>query len=312
MPKFLKILFASFLLIFSFFLVQACKDKNEKEALKAKGEKATFYIDETIMPMMEEQVSVFQSQRDVTINLVPKAETEILKMAQNEESGLMVMSRVLSDGEQRAFTNKKIVPKITQIAIDGIALIVNSKSNDTIIDLQNIIDFMQGKPVANIKGLVFDNPNSSTINYMKKLASVKDVDNKNVFALKTSNEVIKYISENDGYIGVIGVNWMTQPMPDMQKFTSSVRVLGVKNVKSKPNSDVYYKPSQVNLSEGLYPLVRKIYMLNYEGNFGLGTSFVTFVAGATGQKIILKSGLGPVRLELREVKVRDNITTEKK
>lgn len=311
MPKFLKITFASFLLIFGFFLVHSCKDKKEQEALEAKETKATFYIDETIMPLMDDQVSVFESQRDAKVTLVPKAETEILAMVQNQESGLIVMSRTLTDGEQKAFTNKKIVPKVTQIAIDGIALIVNTKSNDTVVDLQNIVDFMQGKSVPLIKGLVFDNPNSSTINYMKNLSSIKEIDGKNVFALKTSNEVIKYVSENDGYIGVVGVNWMTQPTPDMQKFTDAVRVLGVKNVKTMPNATEYYKPSQVNLAEGYYPLIRKIYMLNYEGARGLGTGFATFVAGEVGQKIVLKSGLAPVRLELREVKVRKEIENQK-
>lgn len=311
MPKYLKLIFASFVIVFGFMIIHSCKDKKEQEALAARETKATFYIDETVMPVMEDQVSVFESQREAKVTLVPKAETEILAMIQNQESGLMVMSRVLTESEQRVFTKKKIVPKITQIAIDGIALIVNTKSNDTIVDLQNIVNFMQGKSVPLIKGLVFDNPNSSTINYMKTLSSVENIDGKNVFALKTSDEVIKYISENDGYIGVVGVNWMTQPMPDMQKFTDAVRVLGVKNVKSMPNSTEYYKPSQVNLAGGFYPLVRKIYMLNYEGARGLGTGFANFVAGDVGQKIILKSGLAPVRLELREVKVRKEINTEK-
>lgn len=311
MPKFLKLLFASFVLIFGFLVVYSCQNKKEQEILNAKETKATVYVDETIMPIMEEQVSVFESQREAKVTLIPKAETEILAMVQKQDSGLLVMSRTLTDAEQRAFTKKNIVPKITQIAIDGIALIVNTKSNDTVIDLQNIINFMQGKSVPLIKGLVFDNPNSSTINHMKSLASIKEIDGKNVFALKTSNEVIKYVSENDGYIGVVGVNWMTQPMPDMQKYTSSVRVLGVKNVKTMPNSELYYKPSQVNLADGFYPLVRKIYMLNYEGSRGLGTSFATFVAGDVGQKIVLKSGLAPVRLELREIKVRKEINTEK-
>ena len=259
---------------------------------------------------MQDEVAVFESQKEVKITLVPKAETQILSDIQSGESGLLVMSRVLTEGEQRAFTNKKIVPKITQVAIDGIALIVNKRATYSIVDLQNVIDFMQGKPVPSIKGLVFDNPNSSTINYLKSVASVKDIDNKNVFALKTNDEVIKYISEKDGYIGVVGVNWITQPMPDMKQFTDAVKILAVKNVKSAPDSSKYYKPSQTNLAEGSYPLVRKIYMLNYEGARGLGTGFASFVAGDIGQKIVTSAGLAPVRLELREVKVRKEINTK--
>lgn len=310
MPKYLKIILFSFLIVFAVVSINSCKDEKDKEAAALNETKATFLIDETLFPFMEEQVSVFESQKEAKVTLIPKPETEILSKIQNGENGLLVMSRILTVAEQRAFTNKKITPKITQIAIDGIALIVNRKTTDSIIDLQSIIDFMQGKSISSIKGLVFDNPNSSTINYMKSLAAVKDIDNKNVFALKTNDDVIKYISEKDGYIGVVGVNWITQPMPDMKQYTENVRILAVKNVKTAPHASAYYKPSQVNLAEGLYPLVRKIYMLNYEGSRGLGTSFATFVAGDVGQKIVTTAGLAPVRLELREVKVRKEINTK--
>lgn len=284
------------------FFIDSCADKKVKE-----NEIATFYVDETVMPMLDDQLAVFHSERAEKINLVPKTEGAILDLLKNDSTKLVVMSRVLSKREEKIFTDKGIIPRITQIAIDGVALIANNKAKDTVIDLQNVIDFMNGEQVAAIKGLVFDNASSSTIDLLSKKASVTKVDGKNIFALKSNNDVIKYISENDGYIGVVGVNWMTQPMPDMLNSTNNVRVLAVKNVKSEPNSSEYYKPSQSNLAEGLYPLSRKIYMLNYEGSVGLGMGFATFVAGDVGQRVVLKSGLAPVRLALREVKVRKDI-----
>ena len=302
MPKYLRFLLFSSVFVLTIFFIDSCADKKKKV-----DEAATFYVDETVMPMMEDQLAVFHSQRPEKINLIPKTEVAIVDLLKNDSTRLVVMSRTLSKGEEKRFTDKGIVPRITQIAIDGVALVANSKAKDTVIDLQNVIDFMNGKSVATIKGLVFDNANSSTIDFLSKKASVTKVDSKNIFALKSSNDVIKYISENEGYIGVVGVNWMTQPMPDMLNSTSNVKVLAVKNVKSAPNSTEYYKPSQSNLAEGLYPLTRKIYMLNYEGSVGLGMGFATFVAGDVGQRIVLKSGLAPVRLTLREVKVRKDI-----
>jgi phosphate transport system substrate-binding protein len=43
-------------------------------------------------------------------------------------------------------------------------------------------------------------------------------------------------------IGVIGVNWLTQPLPDMQKYVDNV-ALSVKGFKENG----YYKPSQNNI-----------------------------------------------------------------
>jgi phosphate transport system substrate-binding protein len=65
---------------------------------------------------------------------------------------------------------------------------------------------------------------------MSDLAKIKAVPDKGVF-FKSNNEVIKYVSENDGMIGVIGVNWLTQPLPDMQKYVDNVASLSVKGFK---------------------------------------------------------------------------------
>jgi phosphate transport system substrate-binding protein len=56
---------------------------------------------------------------------------------------------------------------------------------------------------------------------MSDLAKIKAVPDKGVFRLNLIT-VIKYVSENDGMIGVIGVNWLTQPLPDMQKYVDNV------------------------------------------------------------------------------------------
>lgn len=60
-------------------------------------------------------------------------------------------------------------------------------------------------------------------------------------------------------------------------------------------------PTQSNLAGGTYPLRRRMYALNMEGKTGLGTGFVSFVAGHKGQRIILKSGLAPHTIPARNV-----------
>ena len=56
-----------------------------------------------------------------------------------------------------------------------------------------------------------------------------------------------------------------------------------------------------------YPFTRKIYLLNYQGRTGLGMGFASYLAGETGQRIILKSGLSPKRFPSREIDVRGKI-----
>jgi phosphate transport system substrate-binding protein len=49
---------------------------------------------------------------------------------------------------------------------------------------------------------VFDNPNSSTARYMKELAGIEELP-KRVYSFKVNKDVVKFISENDGMIGLL-------------------------------------------------------------------------------------------------------------
>ena len=84
-----------------------------------------------------------------------------------------------------------------------------------------------------------------------------------------------------------------------------VNLVQVLAVQSKDNS--LSKPSQDNIASGSYPLTREIKMLNYQGSSGLGMGFASFVGGDIGQRIILKSGLVPIRIPGRNIKIRSKI-----
>ncbi len=62
-------------------------------------------------------------------------------------------------------------------------------------------------------------------------------------------------------------------------------------------------PSQGTLADGGYPLRRRVYAILTEWKSGLGTGFVSFVAGHKGQRIILKHGLAPHKVPAREVQI---------
>ena len=291
-----------FVLFFIGFLFVMCNQQEKKNTNKEsilKGT-ATILVDETLTPIIEDQVAVFESKYDAKINIVSKSESEVVISLFKEKSGIAVLSRNLTIEENKIFEQKKITPKITKFATDAIALISNKAHKDTLIDLKNVIEFMQGKQNSSIKGLVFDNPNSSTVRYMNDLAGIKEIPQKGVFSFKTNQEVIKFVAQNEGMIGVVGVNWLFQPMPDMQQYVNKVNVLGVKSLSGGD----YYMPSQNNIAEGKYPLARDLFIINGQGYTGLGMGFASFVAGDIGQRIILKSGLLPVRIPGRKIMIR--------
>jgi len=289
------------ILVSVIFIFSSCK-KNENEVANdesiLKG-KATIYVDETITPIVEDEVMVFESKYDAKFTLISKSESEVLNSLFSKKAKIVILARNLTKKELNIFEQSKIVPKITKFAVDGIAFVANKSSSDTLIALKDVIGFMKGERSSRIKGLVFDNPNSSTVNYMNNLAGLSELADKDVYTFKTNNEVLKFVSENDGMIGVVGVNWLSQPKASMNQVINNINVLSVKGLKMEG----YYAPSQNNFAEGTYPLLRDLYIVNCQGSSGLGMGIASFVAGDIGQRIVLKSGLLPYKIPSRKLNI---------
>jgi phosphate transport system substrate-binding protein len=286
---------------------------NQKERLDTNNEiilkgNATLLVDETLTPIIEDQVAVFESNYKAKIKIISKSESEIVNSFLTEKSVIAVLSRRLSDEENKIFEQKKIIPKTTKFATDAIAFISNKSKKDTLIELKSIIEFLQGKDNAKIKGLVFDNPNSSTVRFMNEIAGINKAPEKGIYSFKSNEEVIRFVSENKGMIGVVGVNWLSQPNPDMNQFVKEINILSVKSLKDSN----YYSPTQNNIAEGKYPLARDLYIINCQGYSGLGMGFASFIGGDIGQRIVLKSGLLPTKIPGRKINIRKEISNDKK
>ncbi|WP_394774125.1 PstS family phosphate ABC transporter substrate-binding protein [Flavobacterium sp.] len=292
------------------FLFAMCnqKSKNESDQETILKGSMDITVDETIKPIVEDMVAVFEgTYYDAKISIKPKSEAELINDLLNQKAKVVVITRDLTQGEKDRFAKSKINPRVTPFAKDAIAFVTNKGNKDTLIALKTVIDFLQGKSDSGIKGLVFDNPNSSTVRYMKELAKVKDIPSNNVFSFKTNDEVIKFVSENDGMIGVVGVNWLYQPSPNMLDIVKKINVMSVKGI----NGDKYYDPTQNDLGEMKYPLARDLFIVNCQGYTGLGMGFASFISGDIGQRIVLKSGLLPIRTPGRNLKIRSQIINDK-
>lgn len=292
-------------------VVSACKEKSDGETVETiLAGKETVYVDQTLLSIVEEQQAVFESQYDAQLTLVSKSESEVINDLLSDKTRIAITTRKLTAEEENYFKQKKIPGKITHFASDAIVFITNKVNQDTLVDLQEVFNLLQEKE-SKIKGLVFENPNSSIVSYMNQLAGVENKIKKNIFSFNSQKEVLEYVTKNPGTIGVIGLNLFLQTTPDTEQYKSNIAVMSVRNVKSANHNTAYYKPTQSNLGEGLYPLKRPIYLLNYQGKNGLGMGFASFVAGDIGQRIILKSGLLPVRIPSRELNVRKEIINNK-
>jgi phosphate transport system substrate-binding protein len=204
------------------------------------------------------------------------------------------------------------VLRVTKVAIDAIALIVNKNNKDTLLTLEqvknlfsgNVKQWKQVNPNSNLGDItiVFDNNKSSTARFVKDSLTANGKLPANTFASQSHDALIDYVAKNENAIGIIGVNWISD-LDDSTAvgFLDRINVIGISPKTNPESSDEYYKPFQAYIAQGVYPLKRNLFIINAEGRSGLGTGFASYVAGDKGQRIILKSGLVPATMPVRVI-----------
>ncbi|SDJ37733.1 phosphate transport system substrate-binding protein [Pedobacter sp. ok626] len=285
------------------FVFVACKQKPKPagsvEETRTSGT-VSMLVDESFSGVLADQIEVFKTDYpDTKFTIIEGNEQRIMPTFLNDSIRVIISSRMLTPEEDKIYRNRSIVPKTSRFAIDGIALITNKDNLDSNITVNEVVNILKGTSTSG-KQLVFDNAYSSTLRYFKTLAGITTLPPKGIYTLQTNNDVIKYIAENKGSIGVVGVNWLIDNNKDMAGYLDRVKMMGVKNVKGKKGDDKFYQPIQANLINGIYPFLRNIYIINAEGRDGLGTGFATWLVSPRGQLIVLKSGLGPHKLSSRD------------
>ena len=266
---------------------------------------------------MEQEIDVFEGLYPKA-NIIPvyADEVDVITSLLQDSVRLAVTTRRLSPKEVETLNARKLYPKEVKIATDGVALIVNKANPDTLITMDQLRRILTGEvtewnqvyPESKLGKLqlVFDNPNSSTVRFaIDSVCGGKPLSTGNVSALKTNQQVINYVAENPGAMGVIGVNWLGDRSDTTNlSFRQEIRVMAVsaEDVATPVNS---YKPYQAYLYYGNYPLARSIYALLNDPRSGLPWGFTSFMTSDKGQRIILKSGLVPATQPVRIVHVKD-------
>ena len=294
-----------YLLFVSAFILQAC-GQNEEKATQKKETTLTgstiLAVDESFQPIVDEEAYVFEHlNTQAKLNMVYKPENNIIGLLMNDSVRLAILSRELNANEQKIIKGRNLTAETSRFAIDAVALIVNTASSDTLITVTQLKDMLTGKSASDLN-LVFDNPNSSLVRFLKDLANTSELKAKNVYALKSNKEVIKYVATHQNSIGITGFSWLNDPDEDYADAVAKTKIVGVKD-DSKEGSG-YIKPSQQTLALKKYPLTRNLYIINCTGKMGLGTGFAYFMLGETGQRIILRSGILPNEIPGREINIK--------
>lgn len=273
--------------------------------------------DESFQPIVQEEIDVFEGIYPLA-GIVPRYTTEVdaINLLLKDSVRLAIATRMLTEEEMTSFHSRKFYPREIKLATDGLALIVNRQNPDSLISVRDIRRILTGEVKtwkeiyagSRLKDIrvVFDNRNSSTVRFATdSICGGKPLSTTEVKALRTNRQVIDYVAQTPGAIGIIGVNWLGNRSDTTHlSFRDEIRVMSVsaEDVATPGNS---YKPYQAYLYYGNYPLARSIYILLNDPRNSLPWGFASFLTSDRGQRIILKSGLVPATQPVRIVDIKD-------
>jgi len=294
-----------FLCVATIILLQACRQSVKKvnsddEFLRGKTQ---FVADESFSPILDEEMYIFKAiYKEARPQIIYRSENDALKLFLSDSIRVAILARSLKPDELELLRSRTLPPEINRFAYDAVTLIVNQASADTVTSVTEVKKMLNGQAKTGMN-IVFDNPNSSITRYLKEFSGNSTLQQKNIYALKSNVEVIKYVSEHTNAIGFISFTWLNDPDNYYADLVNKVKIVGIRNEAYKDDPETYFKPSQTTLALKEYPLTRALYIINATGREGLGKGFASFLESERGQRIILRSGILPDSLPPREINI---------
>lgn len=267
------------------------------------NDSAKIVVDEAFSPIFDEELTVFKAlNQQYHPRIVYRPENQAVNMLLLDSARVLLMARKLNAEELKTLNDRNLDPTYGRFAIDAIALIVNKASKDTNFTVSQVKDMLNGKGQAD-KKIIFDNPNSGMVRYLKTFSGSKDLNQKNIFSLKSNKDVIRYVAQHPDAIGITDFSWLDDPDKDYADAVANVKTVWINDDTNKKLAGQYFAPSQTTIALKQYPLTRDLYIINCTGGMGLGKKIADFLKSERGQLIITKSGLLPDDVPDRQIEI---------
>lgn len=302
--------------LFFVILFSSCQQKKTKSAeLKTITRYDTYSgvlnvtCDSGLESIIKQHEEVFEYLYDsVQLNLTYQTEKEMFVDFRSKKSTVMLLARPLTEAEISAFKNSDtIYIKQLPVANDAVALIGSKDFEDKDMDVELLKKYFNPKNSSQSPPLVFGDQNSSVVRFVLDYLGYKEKVSANVFALKTNEEVIDYVSKNSNVIGFIPFNLVSDADDErVKKLLERIKILSLR-AKTKEGGTIRVSANQSDIITGDYPLIRKLTVVTrYGQGDNLESLFISFLNREKGAKIFLKAGLIPAKMPERDIIVNES------
>lgn len=304
------------LLLLLVILMPGCSKSSSETRDNPVDGTITIAADESFKPLVDQLTKAYEGiypRAHFKVVYEPE-QNAILELLKNEVR-MVFVTRELSDSEKTMVKQQQGVQKSHHIALDGLALVVNESNKDSLITMDEIKSIVEGKITdwSQLKGstqtgpitLVFDNANSSNLNFVMSKFNLKSVQNLRIKSAGSNQKAVDEIKKNPLSLGFIGANWISDGHDKLAiELSEGITVLGVSKNSNPASVKEYYQPFQNGLELKNYPLTRDVYVIIREGYAGLGGGMLNYISRDVGGLIIQKMGLIPTNVYPREVEIR--------
>ena len=278
------------------WLMTGCGNGNQKPQETPTSGTINISVDESFRPVIDSQIKVFESSFP-NARIIPhyKPEAQCLRDLSSNSTRMIIVTRPLSEPEEKFYMDSfHLSPQEGPLAYDAIAVIINPASKDSIFEIKDIVNMLNGTDTRHLP--VMDGVSAtSTVRYAIDSILHGQPLGKNVTAARSSEEVVNYVANNPRAVGFIGVSWIADPNdPQQVGFLKKVNVAALRCTSC--NGVTYVKPYQANIALKRYPLVRSLYFILKENFDGVGSNFANFLQYERGQLIFSKAYLWPIRM----------------
>jgi phosphate transport system substrate-binding protein len=292
----------------SSLLITACSSSgNEEDKFPDTMYRGTIHIsaDESFKPVIDEQVQVYESNHPGTKIIVHyKPEAECLNDMLTDSIRMIIATRYFNEDEKSLMIDSmEVAPRTLVVARDGIAVIVNRASPDSLFRMKDIREILTGRFKKKLIPVFDGLKATSTVRFIIDSVLRGDTLTSKAMAARSSEAVLDYVSNTPNAVGFIGVSWIGNPEDTSQlSYLKRIRVAGV---ECTDIPDGFVKAFQANIYIKRYPMVRDLVYILKEKHKGLGTGFANFMSGEIGQLIFKRAylataqksfGIRPVKL----------------
>lgn len=267
-------------------IMSGCSRSNDNSA----GEKTFITIkgSDTMVQLASTWAEVFMKENpDIAVSVTGGGSGTGIAALLNGTTDICAASRKIEAKEVKLAAKRGIVPKVTVVARDGIAVIVNPANPVSELTIEQIGKIFTGATprwdqvggkAARIEVLSRDSSSGTYVFFQEKVLNKKDYSQKAKLMPATS-AIVQSVISNKNAIGYVGLGYAVAAK-------GKIKVLAVKADDSSPA----VVPSEKTVKSGAYDISRPLHLYTNGQPTGIVKKFIDFCLSAEGQQIVRQTG----------------------